>query len=148
MIPMTVKEFDSLCQRDFENGAVKDSIRTALKERESLLTPIPEGRRRIIPCPSCGREWDTKKHSACQCGAIIKIPKVAVGEVLFGKEEHEKQMARVAEDKLNEFVEDMARGIYQTSMTFSHKTPEMIVYQCQKLARHYLDKYDELKERG
>ena len=34
MKAMTVKDFDSLQQRDFENGAVRDSIRIALKERE------------------------------------------------------------------------------------------------------------------
>ena len=34
MQAMTVKEFDSLEQRDFENGAVRDSMRAALKERE------------------------------------------------------------------------------------------------------------------
>ena len=48
MIPMTVKEFDSLCQRDFENGAVRDSIRIALKERESLLTPIPKEKKKKL----------------------------------------------------------------------------------------------------
>ena len=35
MKAMTVKDFDSLQQRDFENGAVRVSIRIALKERES-----------------------------------------------------------------------------------------------------------------
>ena len=39
---MTVEKFDSLKSIDFENGAVRDEIRSALKERESLLTPIPE----------------------------------------------------------------------------------------------------------
>ena len=25
----------------------------------------------IFNCPSCGRIWDSNKHNACQCGAII-----------------------------------------------------------------------------
>jgi hypothetical protein len=33
---MTVRKFDSLKQRDFQNGAVLDEIRCALKELESL----------------------------------------------------------------------------------------------------------------
>ena len=37
MIAMTVKEFDSLGKRDWDNGAVRDSIRIALEEREKLL---------------------------------------------------------------------------------------------------------------
>ena len=37
MKSITVKDFDSLCKRDFDNGAVKEWIRNALKERESLL---------------------------------------------------------------------------------------------------------------
>lgn len=36
MSNMTVKEFDRLSRRDFENGAVLDSIHAALKERERL----------------------------------------------------------------------------------------------------------------
>ncbi len=37
MISMTVKGFDTLSKRDFDNGAVLDAIRMALKEREKLL---------------------------------------------------------------------------------------------------------------
>ena len=34
---MSVKEFDSLSTRDFDNGAILDEIREALNQREVLL---------------------------------------------------------------------------------------------------------------
>ena len=34
MKAITIKQFDSLDERDFENGAVRDSIRTALEEAQ------------------------------------------------------------------------------------------------------------------
>jgi len=47
MNPITLKDFDSLSMRDFENGAVRDAIREALKERERLIEdsekPEPQG---------------------------------------------------------------------------------------------------------
>ena len=39
MEAMTVKQFDRLGRRDFENGSVLDEIRVALEEREQLLSP-------------------------------------------------------------------------------------------------------------
>ena len=37
MEAMTVKKFDRLSKRDFDNGATLNEIRTALKDRERLL---------------------------------------------------------------------------------------------------------------
>ena len=36
--------------------------------QETLLTRQPV---QVNTCPSCGREWDTNKHDACQCGAVL-----------------------------------------------------------------------------
>lgn len=35
---MIVAEFDKLKQDDFQNGAIRDEIRTALRQREKLIT--------------------------------------------------------------------------------------------------------------
>lgn len=42
MDAMTVKDFLTLGKRDYENGAVRDAIYTALKEREQLIKELPE----------------------------------------------------------------------------------------------------------
>jgi len=39
---MSVKDFDRLGRRDFENGAVLDDIREALQQRESLMSLCDE----------------------------------------------------------------------------------------------------------
>jgi len=43
MKAMTVKEFDKLTRQDFDNGAVLDEIRQALKEREHMIQKYLEG---------------------------------------------------------------------------------------------------------
>ena len=42
MDAMTVKNFLTLGKRDYENGAVRDAIYIALKEREELKRELPE----------------------------------------------------------------------------------------------------------
>lgn len=42
MKAMTAKDFEILELRDFDNGSIRDSIYTALKEREELLEAIEE----------------------------------------------------------------------------------------------------------
>lgn len=40
----------------------------------TLIKDFIDGRKRfpkIFDCPSCGRQWDSNKHNACQCGAVI-----------------------------------------------------------------------------
>lgn len=37
MAAKTLKEFDSLTRRDFDNGAVLDEIRSVYKQRDALL---------------------------------------------------------------------------------------------------------------
>ena len=37
---MNLKEFDKLTARDFENGAVRDAIRLAVKQHDDLLAAL------------------------------------------------------------------------------------------------------------
>ena len=43
-------------------------------------TPVEVDEPYVVDCPSCGKEWDMGKHSACQCGAILQRQPVEVDE--------------------------------------------------------------------
>jgi len=53
---MTLKEFDTLKRRDFDNGAVLNEIRETIKAYEELEFD----NRKRIPCPVCGKPWDIR----------------------------------------------------------------------------------------
>ena len=48
MKPITLKDFDSLSKRDFDNGAVLDAIAEALKEREQHSSELDESEREMV----------------------------------------------------------------------------------------------------
>ena len=53
---MELKDFNELELRDFENGAVKDTIRLVFKERDKLRMNIRDKQHTICPlCKGTGR---------------------------------------------------------------------------------------------
>ena len=64
------------------DSITKQMIEGALasKEMADQEQGVDEDCRCYNSCPSCGREWDMKKHNACQCGAILTRQPVQVDE--------------------------------------------------------------------
>ena len=71
---MTVKVFDTLTQKDFANGAIRDEIRNSLKEIERISThisrqPNAADGNNAWPCQDCGSKlrpyhvWNCKRLS-------------------------------------------------------------------------------------
>ena len=48
MEPMTLKEFDSLGKRDYENGAVLNAIAAALKDREQMIATAQKSDESVV----------------------------------------------------------------------------------------------------
>ena len=64
---MELKDFNELCSRDFDNGAIRDAIRQVFKERDKLRDEAAKERvcscsvvKRIAVgryCPDCGGRY-------------------------------------------------------------------------------------------
>lgn len=104
----------------------RDSDIDNLEELKALIQQSGE-KPESITCPSCGRAWNMKKHSACQCGAVkmffnenIELPK----NPEIDKKFIEKWRGILDKD-LEKFIEDKARDIALESdfghYMFSHK---------------------------
>ena len=62
---MELKDFNELCIRDFDNGAVLDAIRGVFKERDELRRLISKSNGLNNLCDLFSYEWTIKGNCSC-----------------------------------------------------------------------------------